>query len=123
GHHVVMTHNLTADEYRALFGLNKTTGLLGPRLFATRSAIGKARAQREGFREKLLEVRRLLTDDERAEYHRGRKMRLQQRLRPMNVETRHKISASVKATYALGVRQRSGPWLEGPPRDTVVRSH
>jgi len=27
GHHVRQTHNLTADEYRALFGLNVRTGL------------------------------------------------------------------------------------------------
>lgn len=38
GHHVWRTHNLTADEYRAIFGLAASTGLIGPGLHDTRSA-------------------------------------------------------------------------------------
>ncbi len=30
GHHVTVTHDVTADEYRALFGLNRGHGLAGP---------------------------------------------------------------------------------------------
>ena len=41
GNHVVRAHDVTADEYRAYFGLNCTTGLTGPDLRKIRVANGK----------------------------------------------------------------------------------
>lgn len=38
GGHVVRTHELSADEYREMFGLNRTTGLIGPSLRERRQA-------------------------------------------------------------------------------------
>lgn len=46
GFHAVMAHDVTADEYRALFGLRRTTGLAGPRYAAKMAVLGKAHAGR-----------------------------------------------------------------------------
>lgn len=43
GHHVWAAHDLTADEYRAIFGLASTTGLIGPALRKVRQADAIAR--------------------------------------------------------------------------------
>ena len=42
GAHVVQAHALTAAEYKAIFGLNNSTGLVGPRLSQVQAENGRA---------------------------------------------------------------------------------
>jgi len=76
--HARMAHDLYADEYKALFGLNVTTGLVGP---ATREL--QAAIARRVFREHWTgEAGRTLGKEERTRYRTGQPHRLQSTLDP-----------------------------------------
>jgi len=76
--HVWRTPDVWADEYRAYFGLNVTTGLVGP---ATREL--QAQLARKVFHEYWDgEVARTLPIEKRNRYRKGRPNRLESKLHP-----------------------------------------
>jgi hypothetical protein len=78
--HVRFTHALTAAEYKALFGLNSGTGLVGPRLRQRQQEIA-----RSVFREYWSpDVARQVTPEQRLAFRRGQTWRLETRLDPAN---------------------------------------
>jgi hypothetical protein len=50
GSHIWQAHNLTPDEYKAIFGLNRGTGLIGPTLQAKRAAEMRKPSRRDQIR-------------------------------------------------------------------------
>lgn len=78
GNHVWRTHNLTAPEYKAIFGLNASTGLIGPTLLAKRSQ----RASEPGGIVDYKGNGRPLTPEQASAMLSGRKVRLQARVDP-----------------------------------------
>lgn len=76
--HARLAHDLYADEYKALFGLNVTTGLVGPATQALQAAI----ARRVFHDHWTGEAGRTLGLEDRARYRKGRPQRLQAKLHP-----------------------------------------
>ena len=104
GHHVRQTHNLTADEYRALFGLNVRTGLVGPELAAGM----RARAVRlDQYHAVSAAVLRSFTPEQMSAYQCGRSRRLETRIKPRNIALRQlaldKAQTRVAELRAAGV--------------------
>jgi len=76
--HVWRTHDMWADQYRAFFGLNVTTGLVGP---ATRAL--QAQIARQVFHDYWDgEIARTLPIEQRNRYKKGRSHRLESKLHP-----------------------------------------
>lgn len=112
--HVISAHELTPDEYRAIFGLKITTGLIGPRMRRLQSAHGKQRAAKgelQGYIDKALTM---LTPEQRSAYRRGQKMRLEYRLKPLDPERYRKSSETLRRRFASGELKRKGGWQKGP---------
>lgn len=70
---------MSANEYRAVFGLRQSTSLIGP----------QTRARKQQYNEHLARVRpqsafRGLTWAQRSALHKGRKMRLEVLINPAN---------------------------------------
>lgn len=78
--HVWRTHLLTADEYRAVFGLAAGHGLVSPTLAEKlrRQALRTLRP----YYERAAELAHSLTFEQRSAFMRGRKLRLETRLDP-----------------------------------------
>lgn len=94
--HARLVHDLYADEYKALFGLNVTTGLLGD---ATRAL--KADIARQAFREYWTgETGRTTTAEQRARYQRGRPQRQEARL---HAEPKERQQERARRRYEQGL--------------------
>lgn len=78
GFHALVAHDVTPDEYRALFGLRRTTGLGGPRYLARMAVLGKAHSAT------LAEVGRAalaeMTPERRSYWVRGRRASIQEQI-------------------------------------------
>lgn len=102
--HAFFSHDLMADEYRAIFELNRTTGLVGPRLRERRVELGRQRArlQPEADIRRLDAVRP--TPEQFSAYFTGRKTRLETRLRPRDPDLKRRayerLSARLKELLA-----------------------
>ncbi len=118
GHHVRQTHNLTADEYRALFGLNVRTGLVGPDLAAGM----RARAVRlKPYHALGADVLRSFTPEQMSAYQRGRSRRLETRIKPRNVALRQ--LALDKAQTRVAELRAAGVVLYRPTHEGVAWGH
>lgn len=80
GNHVARTHGLTADEYRSIFGLRQSTGLIGPALLEKRREAGALLYERYG----ALTGSSLadLTPEQRSANSRRHRVRLESRKDP-----------------------------------------
>jgi ROS/MUCR transcriptional regulator protein len=79
GSHVAARHGMSANEYRAVFGLRQSTSLIGP----------QTRARKQQHNAHLARVRppspfRDLTWAQRSAWHKGRKVRLEALINPAN---------------------------------------
>jgi predicted flap endonuclease-1-like 5' DNA nuclease len=107
GGHVSQVHGVSPEDYKRSFGLNATTGLIGPALRAAR--------QREGAERKhSADYARFVAAGERARADRkdqpratkGRQLRLEQRLDPTVQAAR--LAALARANAALAERRANG---------------
>ena len=127
GGHVSQVHGVTPGEYKALFGLNATTGLIGPALKELRRQEGTERAQTQAFAQFRLagdRARAALTPEQRSP--RGRRLRLQQRLNPQTQEARR--AALERANEVLRQRKEAGlhrpaGWSGRDPKSVSAKGH
>lgn len=111
-HHAILTHYLLPEEYRAIFGLNRGTGLIGPALRERRQIIGRTLISPPPPDP---DPDRYVTREQRAANTQGKRWRLEARISPANWESRlrgrviagPKISATKKADPAVGERMRA----------------
>lgn len=96
GHHVVLAHRVSADEYRAIFGLRLSTGLIGPALQEQRRR--QSVAQLRGHYGHL----RTLTPEQRAAISSRGKLRLESRKDPQNQAMYARRTANVRRRVAAG---------------------
>ena len=89
--HVWQRHVLTADEYRAIFGLKTTTGLMSPNLKQKRRELTAPILSQ--FFGAGIAVLRAMSDEEWRGLHRGERWRLEGRLDPHNRATWQKKMA------------------------------
>ena len=80
GHHVVRTHGLPADEYKAYFGLRASTGLVGPLMREAQRL--KAERDLAPHRAEGPKALRRLTSEQRAQYVRGHRLPVESRRDP-----------------------------------------
>lgn len=109
GNHVWRAHNLTADEYRAIFGLRASTGLIGPTLFAKRSAAASSPAHKAFLAEMGKAHAANWTPEQRSAWARGRAWSLESRQDPELAEARKEWNARGKAT--LRARVEAGEYV------------
>ncbi len=88
--HVWRTHQLTADEYRAVFGLAAEHGLVSPTL-AERLRRQALRTLRPYY-ERAADLAHSLSFEQRSAFLRGRKLRLETRLDPRWQATRRAVA-------------------------------
>lgn len=125
GNHVWLSHDLTADEYKALFGLRASTGLIGPGLFAIRSRDALKHKQIE----KALALRtwERVTPEQRSAQTKGRKQRLESRLDPevqaSRREANRKRGKATHERYLRGEIQFSMEHLQTPEVREKARRH
>lgn len=127
GGHISQVHGLTPDDYKARFGLNATTGLIGPAL--------KAARQREAEERKLTpDYARFVAAGERARATeppgrrstKGRRLRLEQRLDPKVQASRR--AALARANEVLAQRRADGTyrpagWAGRDPKEISSKGH
>ena len=96
GHHTVLAHRVSADEYRAIFGLRLSTGLIGP-------ALQEQRRQQsvENLRGHYGRLR-TLTPEQWAAIRSRRKLRLESRKDPQNQDMYARRTANVRRRVAAG---------------------
>jgi hypothetical protein len=113
--HALAAHDLWADEYRAIFGLKATTGLIGPALREIRRTLAEThlKGRTEG-----VAYARSLTPEERSALVRGKRRRLEQKLDPVNQRVRKDVGRKVSAT--LAARFAAGELTVPRPRDPVA---
>src|SRR5205823_7968727 len=112
GHHIAI-HDLTPAEYKAIFGLNATTGLIGPDLREKRSRAGKQRAAGGQLVPAMLHALRFNSSEQRSAASKGRKIRLEQRLKPPQPGSSARGAQTLKRKYAEGVYTPIG-WPKDP---------
>ena len=108
-HHVIQSHYLLPEEYRAIFGLNRSTALIGPAFKERKHIIG-------GYLSSLphRHPNEYTTVEQRSYNMKGRHWRLEARISPANRESYRrgrlkagpKISATKKADPAVAQRMR-----------------
>jgi hypothetical protein len=111
GRHVVLSHELTPDDYRALFGLRATHGLVGPLYRSVLSRLAKHnpglttqwRVQRESGYAALREARRAQPS--------GQPWRLEAKTDPKNRATFRELAG--RAGRRIHELHRAGEW--SPP--------
>lgn len=112
--HALMGHGVTAQEYRAHFGLNMTTPLVGEWLQGVfREKLGPMIKQHaERGRQIGMSV---ITPEQRGEMLRGRRARLQKRLRMRQALASEIAARELEEAFATGERKRPEPgdW-QGP---------
>lgn len=119
--HVVRSHDLTPAEYRVIFGLEASRGLVGPRLAARKVELGKERVA-TGKIARLIEAgRHALTTEQRRANQTGRTWRLETRLRPQDPEPHRRSAETRKRLYAEGALKPRGWPL--PPTDMAARAN
>jgi ROS/MUCR transcriptional regulator protein len=94
GSHVAARHGMTADEYRAIFGLRQGTTLIGPQM----------RRRKQQHNGHLARVRppspfKGLTWAQRSAYHKGRKQRLEVLIDPTNRRQWLRLARIGQASY------------------------
>ena len=127
GGHATQVHGIGPDEYKAYFGLNATTGLVGPALHEVRLRESEVRKQTPAYQrfvEAGKRARAQLTPEQRSS--KGRRLRLQQRLNP-NVQAARK-AALAKANEVLRQRKEAGlhkpaGWAGRDPKVVSARGH
>lgn len=126
GNHVVLAHTLACDEYRVIFGLRASTGLIGPELRDKR----QKRAKQSDILSNLEKAHIMglgvgsFTFEQRSHYSRDRKVRLEQRLDPRFVSEREKaLKAAREAVqkYKKEGRLKGNPRWPGPPKEAGQR--
>ena len=106
--HHIRAHNLTPDEYRAAFGLNRSTGLVGPQL------AGKFRvlaARLAPYRDVGRATLGALTHEQLVAAA-SRPRRLETRIKPANVEAWRRATAKASARQA---ELRASGWVGHRP--------
>lgn len=127
GGHVSQVHGVTPDDYKAYFGLNATTGLLGPALKQIRQQQADARKTSDAYARFMAagaRARASIPHDQRST--RGRRLRLQQRLDP-NVQAARRASLE-RANEVLRERKAAGlhtpaGWGDRDPKEVSARGH
>ena len=107
GGHATQVHGVEPDEYKELFGLNVTTGLIGPALKELRRREGEARKDTPAYQRFVtagVRARATLAPEQRS--HRGRRLRLEQRLNPRVQAARR--AALARANDVLRKRKEAG---------------
>ncbi len=127
GGHVSQVHGVTPDDYKAYFGLNVTTGLIGPALKEIRRRESEARRETPAYARFMAageRARAAVPAEQRSP--RGRRLRLQQRLDPKVQAARR--AALDRANEALQQRKEAGlhrpaGWAGRDPRTVSARGH
>ncbi len=127
GGHVTQVHGVTPSDYKALFGLNATTGLIGPALKGIRRQEADVRKQTPAFAEFRAagdRARSELTPEQRSP--KGRRLRLQQRLSPKVQAARR--AALARANEVLRQRKEAGlhtpaGWSGRDPKAISAKGH
>jgi hypothetical protein len=127
GGHVSQVHGVAPEDYKAFFGLNATTGLLGPALKQIRQEQADARKSSPAYARFMAAgaaARAALPPEQRS--NRGRRLRLQQRLDP-KVQAARRASLE-RANEVLRQRKASGlhtpaGWGDRDPREVSARGH
>ena len=127
GGHVSQVHGVEPDEYKELFGLNVTTGLIGPALKERRRREGEARKETPAYARFVAageRARASLPPEQRSP--RGRRLRLEQRLNPRVQAARR--SALERANEVLRQRKEAGlyrpvGWGGRDPKEVSARGH
>lgn len=96
--HVRQAHGLTPAEYRVLAGLNAQTALAGPRLRARRRALAEETLR--PYRERVGELGRSHTPEERAARMLGRRRRAEARLAARAPERKAREAEGHRQTVA-----------------------
>jgi DNA-binding transcriptional regulator YiaG len=125
GGHITQVHGIPPEEYKELFGLNATTGLIGPALKEVRrqeADVRKTTPAYQRFVEAGERARSTLSKEERS--GKGRRLRLQQRLDP-RVQTARR-NALARANEALRQRKEAGlyqpvGWGDRDPKEISAR--
>ena len=127
GGHVSQVHGVTPDDYKAFFGLNATTGLLGPTLKQIRQQQADARKTSQAYARFMAAgaaARATLGPEQRS--NRGRRLRLQQRLDPAVQAARRasldRANQVLRERKAAGLHTPAG-WGERDPREVSARGH
>lgn len=113
--HAGRGHDLTAQEYKALFGLNRTTGLVGPSLRERLQA--NATRVLSPYWGQAAESLRSRTAEQRANM-RGQKVRLEAVRKPENQRIRQQ-AAGLKGE-AFHARYLAGEWRPPGPGPAAV---
>ncbi len=127
GGHVSQVHGVTPDEYKERFGLNATTGLIGPALKALRQQEGAERAETPAFSEFRAAGERARAERTReGRSSRGRRLRLEQRLDPKTQAARR--AALARANEVLRQRKEAGlhqpaGWSGRDPKEVSAKGH
>lgn len=100
--HAAQAHRLLADEYRALFGLNAMTGLVGQTLRARFAELAE-RAFAPYWPARAAQ-NRALTWEERSRRMRGRELRLEAKRNPANRRTWREAGAKGQASHVARLR-------------------
>ncbi len=111
GNHSWWTHHLRADEYRIIFGLRASTGLVGPVL--RHSQQQRARPILEAYWAAAAQGLRALTPEDRSARLRGRRRPLEAALDPRNraawLNNSRLGGQRIRELWASGARQRPQP--------------
>lgn len=127
GGHVSQVHGIAPEEYKAYFGLNATTGLLGPALKEIRQQQADARKLTPAYQRFMAagaQARAAIPPEQRST--RGRRLRLQQRLDP-KVQAARRASLE-RANEVLRERKAAGlytpvGWGNRDPKEISARGH
>lgn len=127
GGHVSQVHGVTPEDYKAYFGLNATTGLLGPALKQIRRQQADARKTTEAYARFMAagaKARAEAPPEKRST--RGRRLRLQQRLDPAVQAARRasleRANEVLRQRKAAGLHKPAG-WGNRDPKEVSARGH
>jgi hypothetical protein len=105
GQHAVRAHGLSADAYRATFGLRQSTGLVAPSLRELKRELAARTLGRFGARHSGVVG---LSFEERSVLARGRQLRLEARLDPRREAMFARRSERLRQRIAAGELPRPG---------------
>lgn len=120
GYHVVRAHRLSANAFRAVFGLRTSTSLIGPTLKARRREIAKDTLARFGGRYSGITG---LSFEERSRLMRERRLRLESLRDPSRQALYARRTARVRERVATGELPQPGtyPRTERHRHSTAVK--
>lgn len=126
GGHVSQVHGWTPDDYKARFGLNATTGLIGPSLRAARQQEGAERKHGPDYARFMAAGARARAAAPEGRSTKGRRLRLEQRLDPQVQAARR--AALARANEVLAERRadgsyRSPGWGGRDPKVVSAQGH